>query len=171
MDLHSMRHPVKTGLFLCGTAAVICSTLLWVNTYALDGLLPNLVAPFIDDTEYAAGYSASGFRRVAVGMSESEVRHYVGQPLGESWHYGSFANPTIVSFEASGKVSGVFAAHDRNEVQLHGRSREAVRAALGAPDRIYWSYTRSPHNSSYRVRVIEFSRNRVAQVYHHYYGD
>jgi len=40
-----------------------------------------------------------------------------------------------------------------------------VRQALGAPDEVCWSYSRSPANRHYRVRVLCFADGRVVEIF------
>lgn len=79
-----------------------------------------------EDTEYAPGYSESGFRRIHEGMSQSEVEQWVGRPLDvvgpeggepkeESWLYTR--SPTskdyrrrIVTFR-EGRVSHILSEY------------------------------------------------------------
>jgi hypothetical protein len=71
------------------------------DAYFLDGLLGESRAlVFGDTTKYADGYSERAFRNVRAGMSESEVRSAIGEPLsvfktadgGIGWRYSGSKN-------------------------------------------------------------------------------
>ena len=76
-----------------------------------------------EDTEYAAGYSPDAFKKVAIGMSEAEVKALLGPPLetyapgpatrGEyGWRYARSARGGSYRIRAllfrSGRVSEIF---------------------------------------------------------------
>jgi len=66
-------------LLACGCAALLVAL---YPMLALDGLSMELVLVTItEDTEYAPGYTTSGFRDVRPGMSEFQVLDLLGPPL------------------------------------------------------------------------------------------
>lgn len=64
---------------------IVCvvGALIAVNTYLVDGVVGSgLRLIFGDDTVYATAYSEAAFRRIAIGMTEDQVRALLGEPLG-----------------------------------------------------------------------------------------
>jgi hypothetical protein len=111
------------------TAAVLATLLtLSLPFVMLDGWPWSLVRfAWEDDTEFAPGYSAVGFRLVRVGMSPAEGVAAVGPPLER---------------------------YPIPETADEG-----------------WRWTRSPHDRSYRVRVIIFRNGTVFEKHSDFYVD
>ncbi len=120
-----------------------------------------------EDTEYASGFSERSFQSVRIEDSEADVRRVMAVPLGEWWGYRS-AGPDgcpVVYFN-----SGVATAERHVEACSRrgvrpGMPAADVRHALGAPDEVCWSYSRSPGNRRYRVRVVCFADGRVVEIF------
>lgn len=66
-------------------ACALSVPVLWGSHIASpDGLAGEVCSATLGDhTEYAAAYSASGFRRIRVGMSAEQVRQLLGKPLDQ----------------------------------------------------------------------------------------
>ena len=64
----------------------------------LDGFL--LSRLFQEDTVYAEGYTDEGFRQVHIGMSETEVRQLLGDPL-ETYMPRQGVNRTSLQYSRS----------------------------------------------------------------------
>jgi hypothetical protein len=71
----------KTALICAGLLAVFVASLVGLHLWLIDGLDGWLWSRFLtEDTKYTAGYTDSGFRRVHVGMSETEALSLLGPP-------------------------------------------------------------------------------------------
>jgi hypothetical protein len=67
---------------------LLASILAGAHAWTLDGIEGLVFGSFLrEDTVYAPGYTDSGFRRVAVGMSRSQVEALIGAPQHE-WPVG-----------------------------------------------------------------------------------
>ena len=77
----------KRSLLLVG--ALVCGALIYSGFRAfpllmLDGASAELFLLWLDDpTQYSNGYSHSKFRSVDIGMTESEVKALLGDPMSE----------------------------------------------------------------------------------------
>jgi len=120
-----------------------------------------------EDTEYAAGFSERSFRSVGYGDRDTDVRHLLGPPLREWWHYPPTApgQCLFVFFEPD----VVSTAPQREPCSPRGiqpgMTRDDVRRALGPPAGVCWAYTRSPGDRRYRARAICFSNGRVVELF------
>jgi inner membrane protein len=120
-----------------------------------------------EDTEYASGFSDRSFQTIRIGESDTDVRRLMGAPLGEWWGYrptGQDGCP-VVYFE-----SGIATAERHTEACSRrgvrpGMPHTHVHQALGAPDHVCWSYSRSPGHGRYRVRVACFSEGKVVEIF------
>lgn len=146
--------------------------MLLTHRWLLDGLPGwTLATVYQDDTQYAPGYSDKAFRTVRDGMMEEEVIALLGAPLGMSWVFERTASErVVVSFGTDGKVEHVYPLDNFLRI-ANGTETNILQAGIGAPDRRIFAYSRSPHDSSYRVRVIHVAGGRVTGKIHEYYLD
>jgi inner membrane protein len=116
-----------------------------------------------DDTIFAPGFSDGTLSRVTRGDTYDQVRARLGPPLREFLDYDRLDTCGVVFLE--GEVVGDALPADlcRARGVLPGASR-AIVAALGAPVRHCWWYSRSPDRGYYRGRIVCFEHQRVAQV-------
>lgn len=162
---------------LLGVGAI---TAFGVQSRCLDGVV-GLVAPvFLDtDTSYAPGYTERAFRAVSVGTVPAQVESLLGKPLTESWTYGSRYGtqdvPCAILWIRDGKVEELSRPASATSCVAQsirkGQTALAVRSAVGPPAEMHWMYSSSPTGHSYRERVIEFDRDRVAKVFAQFYID
>ena len=140
-----------SALLLLGLAIGGCAHVL-----LLDGLT-GAILPFFygDDTVYARGYSDTKFRRVTEGMTPAEVAALLGRPLREVREYEQGASRLEVEIDEDGRV----------------RSGSLPASDLRPPSVALWSFTRTPSDSSYRVRVVRFRNGLVEKTVHEYYLD
>ena len=81
---------MKKIYFTTATFLIVGASMYAIHRWSLDGvdgMLLGLVLP--DDTVYAEQYSDAGFRQVAIGVSEAEVRRILGPPLEIGAHDGA----------------------------------------------------------------------------------
>jgi hypothetical protein len=122
----------------------------------LDGLTGAVLPVFYgDDTIYARGYSDTKFRRITTGMTPAEVVALLGRPLREVREYEHRAGRLAVEIDEDGRV----------------RSGAPPESDLGPPSAAVWSFTKTPNDSSYRVRVVRFRNGLVERIIHEYYVD
>jgi hypothetical protein len=109
----------RLGLLVGGV--FVASVLFQVTT--LDGWQGVFLPLFSEDSEtvYAPGYSYIAFRKVRIGMRDSEVRELIGEPLkvvakpaGDVWVYSDSATSRSyrmreVLFDQRGRVVEVMA--------------------------------------------------------------
>ncbi len=152
-----------------GVVAVLVAIGAWSHFASLDGA-SGLVLRWIlrDDTEFARGYSDAAFRAVHAGMSGEEVAALLGQPLGEVW---------MIEPKNSDRCLSVYFESDR---VVHGcESRGVVRGMLkadvtnriGRVTAVSWLYSRSPHDTHYRMRVVHLDQGRTTDVLSGWYFD
>ncbi len=62
--------------------AAVAAMIIGIHLWLIDGI-GGLIwgSLFQEDTAYAAGYTARGWRAVRLGMAEDDVRGRIGQPL------------------------------------------------------------------------------------------
>jgi hypothetical protein len=146
--------------------------MLLIHLRLLDGLPGWTLATFYqDDTQYASGYADKAFRTVRDGMTEEELITLLGAPLGISWVFERTApERVVVSFGADGKVEHVYPLDNSLRIAI-GTEANLLQARMGAPSRKIFAYSRSPHDSSYRVRVVHVAGGRVTGKFHEYYVD
>ena len=161
-----MTRRVKRTLIV-SIALVVLATTLHVSL--LDGVDGWLLAKlYDDDTQYASGFSDARFRNVRVGDTEAEVIALLGPPLGESWRWDGGREAVQVSFDRDGRAEYVVPS---GRLRM-GISSSEIQSLMGQPpDLKIFSYTRSPNDGSYRVRVIHFRQGLVTQKLHEYYMD
>jgi hypothetical protein len=70
-----------------------------------EGLSPLSIMPFVDRTEYVAGYSNRRFLEVRAGMTRDEVIRLVGQPFGAFASYEDWRNETWVYSRTAGSAN------------------------------------------------------------------
>jgi hypothetical protein len=141
----------------------------WYHFTSLDGF-SGLVLKWIltDDTEYATGYSDSAFRTVHPGMSADQVLTSVGRPLGEVW---------MIEPRRTNKCLSVYFENDRI---VHGCESRGVTSGMAKADAntrvgvitgVSWLYSRSPHDTHYKMRVVHLDRGRTIDVLTGWYID
>jgi inner membrane protein len=134
-----------------------------------------------EDTAYATGFSETAFRTITPGMSDQEVRRFLGLPIGESWFYSPRGQPfqpamttsaasiqdecLAVSFNAGAVATAI----DRDACQKvgieRGMSVSDVERLLGSPPESCWRYSWSPRNRHHRMRMVCFANARVELVF------
>jgi inner membrane protein len=134
-----------------------------------------------EDTRFAAGYSESAFRVIAVGDAEDVVRGRLGEPLFESMYYMPKDSPFRSAMEmsaahlppgcfgAGGKAGVVHDAHDpdlcRSRGVVEGVSTKAdVLRILGTPTESCAEYSESPSHGHARLRMVCFLHGKVEMV-------
>lgn len=153
-----------------GFAVIILAAIgAWYHFTSLDGV-PGLVLRWIlrDDTQYSAGYSDSAFRAVHAGMSAEEVLTTLGRPLGEVW---------MIETKPTDKCLSVSLENDRI---VHGCESRGVMPGMlkadaanrvGVITGVSWLYSRSPHDTHYKMRVVHLDRGRTSDVLTGWYID
>jgi hypothetical protein len=139
---------------------------------ARDGVVNLPMSLLFEDTVYADGYSHAKFRTLQVGMTEAQVGATLGTPLGVTWMYQD-AQPALdgdrwLGFSASERVEHATVGGSR---QYFNKTAVEMRQLVGAPDSIWWSYSRSPGSHSFRIRDVEFRDGRVVRVRSEVYVD
>ena len=134
-----------------------------------------------EDTQYAAGFSETIFRRIERGQPIAQIRASAGEPLEEVWFY---FNPDESGEPADGRLPPCPAVPiESGHVVPDARTRESVAAMcehagvragmsvdaltdlLGSPTGMCWSYTRSRSRAGYyRARVVCFESGKVFDV-------
>jgi hypothetical protein len=140
----------------------------WFHFTSLDGV-SGLVLRWVlrDDTVYAAGYSDSAFRAVHAGMSEEQLLKSLGPPLGEVWMI------------QSKKTDSCLSVYFENDRVVHGcESRGVVpgmpkadASRVGVITGVSWFYSKSPHDTHYKMRVVHLDRGRTTDVLAGWYID
>jgi hypothetical protein len=75
---------IYSRLRLLLISSLIIASLIWLNSFLLDGLEGTSNSLLLgEDTYYSAGYSDSAFRKVKIGMTKDQVRALLGEPLSE----------------------------------------------------------------------------------------
>ena len=137
----------------------------------------NLLGSFLrEDVQFAPGYSEDRFRSIEAGQPEADVVAALGEPLNEAWTYlPGDMDPENLPAAALEKLRGCLAIVFRGgrvesalpdwDCQEHGIggdvSRGEVRLALGPPPQACWEYTDSPSGTTYRGRLVCFTRGTV----------
>jgi hypothetical protein len=145
--------------------ALICGC----HFYALDGLNGLIWRMGLgEDTVYGAGYTEGAFQRVRLTpfVSRQHVLEVLGAPLGEVWNYGT----DRVIFR-SGKIETIYGPGAKVSRLSRGMGRDAVLAAVGTPSSESWIYSRSQHDSNYRVRIVVLKKDRVSRTIHQFFVD
>ena len=142
----------------------------WCLLDGLDGWLLSTISR--DDTSYAPRYSTRGFRSISVGMTLSTVADRLGQPLAEIWTYQRGGEDYLVVDIANRHVLSSRGPGTPHTPQVKvGVPAEDVMKSLGVPVIVSWVFTKSMHDSSYRMRTIVFRDGRVDRTIHDYYWD
>ena len=93
------------------TIAALMATAAALQFWLLDGIQGEIASWTLGEhTEYSAGYSDEGFRRIEPGMSSEEVIRLIGEPLSrgqlqdgrEAWRYAW--SPTDSSYRVRAMV-------------------------------------------------------------------
>ena len=160
--------------------AALITVLFSVHYMFLDGVSGLIFAPvFGDTTTYAPRYSDSGFRRVRKGMSEQQIQDLIGSPLGETWGYVPLHERK--PYDSSDPCAWVHIRDGRVEEYVDPRcTKQGVRPFMPVPELakllgpttfVKWRYSESRVNSSYRIRVVDFSNGRVVEKVSEFYVD
>jgi hypothetical protein len=154
-------------LFVAIVVAVV--GLETVHVYSLEGLGGWFQACLAEkeDTVYAPGFSEAAFRRVRVGMTETEVLGELTSPLSEVWFYAGGSTGTMIGFTGN-RVDHLSGAANRVAV---GATRESVRTVLGEPQEKSLVYSRSKADNSYHVRTVILRNGKVSQRVAEFYVD
>jgi hypothetical protein len=71
-----MRRTIASATLIAVVTALVC-----LHMWLLDGLDGTVLGIALrEDTAYASGYSAAGFRGLTMGMSQAEVEERLGPP-------------------------------------------------------------------------------------------
>lgn len=117
----------KKLTWMAAVAALSGALLLGLHAWLIDGLDGLLWGALLrEDTAYAAGYTAGGWRSIRIGMTQADVRTAIGDPL-QGW------------------------TNQDSSVSMR------------------WS--RSPGDTHYRCRVLQFSEGRVTEKHSEFYVD
>lgn len=152
---------------LLASAMVILGAGAWLDHWSLEGVTGLLMnAVLSHDTEYAAQYTDRAFRSVSVGMSETDVKRSLGPPLGIVWiyHVSGQTSCNSVYFENEAVVTWSSDLCEAVGVRRHMSVVEASRR-LPQPEGISWIYSRSPHKTNYKERVVTFEKGVVIKKY------
>lgn len=144
------------------------------HSLLLDGLDGWLLSTFYqDDTTYAPRYSDAKFRSVTAGMDRAKVTALLGRPLHETWIYEHDAvNHLVLSIDLLGQVQAVSGPGASSHPNIQpGVSVATARSVLGPPSIETWAFTKTLHDSSYKVRVVVFRGGIVERKIHEYYWD
>jgi hypothetical protein len=141
----------------------------WYHFTSLDGV-SGLVLRWVlrDDTEFARGYSDSAFRALHRGMSEEQVLTLLGRPLGEVW---------MLEPKKTDRCLSVYLENDRivhgceSRGVLPGMLKSDVTSRVGLVTAVSWLYSKSPHDTHYRMRVVHSDRGRTTDVLTGWYFD
>jgi hypothetical protein len=146
---------------------VVVSVGATVHFYLLDGLDGWFWSRgFVEDTQYSAGYSDSGFRRVRGSMDEGQVKRLIGEPLREVWWYESEIE-LVIEGGALTSIGGRD-GNKRGRSLTAGMTAEVVEASLGKPTKKRWVFSRSANGNSYRTRIVGFLGSHVSEKIHYF---
>jgi len=119
-----------------------------------------------EDTEYAWGFSERSFKTIGPGESDADVRRLIGAPLAEWWVYRSGPDGCPAVYFKSDIVTPERLVESCSRRGIRpGLSRTDVHDALGPAGGVCWSYSRSPGQRHYRVRVVCFSEGKVVEIF------
>lgn len=154
------------------------------------------------ETAFAPGYTEHKFDMVQIGNDSNRVVELIGPPLrvdhqsfSELWMYGTHPNvhfsnglfikqgtipipKLVVYFGSDGLVKSIY-GDEGVSLQLQGKDKDTVRAALGLPAEtktnkgiFIFSYTEGKHSESFDVRAVIFNeQGRVLEKKSFYYRD
>jgi len=78
----NVRHEEMKRIVTIGSLlAILIGILTSVHFYSLDGLVGLIFSHVGDTTVYSKSYTDAAFRKVRIGMTESEVLGILGEPL------------------------------------------------------------------------------------------
>ncbi len=188
------KPPKRYCLVYCLIAVLI---LIFVGIFVhhntldgLDGLFLRLLF-FERNTVFAQGYSDKAFKKIKIGMSSSEVISLVGSPLRQLQWYAANPEGEIDRFFMGVRfVEGVvqnfwlkneklnaltefapdFSLDKLKKVRIGMHIRE-VHRVLGEPLGETFVYSKTPNDSSYRVRVVIIEKGFVTKRFAHFYVD
>lgn len=156
----------KAGIVLIALVIIIGA---WFHFTSLDGVSGFVLRWVLkDDTEYAAGYSDSAFRAVHAGMSAEQVLTSLGRPLGEGW---------MIEPKPTDKCLSVYLENDRivhgceSRGIMPGMLKADASSRVGVITGVSWLYSRSPHDTHYKMRVVHLDRGRTTDVMAGWYID
>lgn len=137
-----------------------------------------------EDTAFSDGFSERAFRAVRRGDAGSDVIVRLGRPVRESWYYTPALQPVVratelaasafpdecltTMFEQGRLTSALAQAPCRMRGIERGMSTADVERRLGPPAESCWSYSWSPGNRPFRVRMVCFVSGRVDAVVSHW---
>jgi len=126
----------------------------------LDGLAESAFILFDDSTVYASGYSDQHFCRLRIGLTRDQVLALLGEPLLETWVYGSESEPPFVYL-----VQGLVADGYGDPPGLRvGMASSEVQKILGSPKEVSFVYTKRSSDTSYRQRSVGLIDGRVTRI-------
>jgi hypothetical protein len=151
---------MKRAAFFVLGAVMVAVIAVAVSYYSKDlpRSNPVLLALFPNDTNYSPGYRESGFREIVPGMTASEVRDRLGQPL------------SIREF-AQGRFVREFAVTEGGSPESGGAQLE--QAQPKEPDQLAFIYSEPGRRfDNYYVRTVVVDRTgRVISKGAEFYSD
>jgi inner membrane protein len=166
----------------CGLALWAGSTWLVVSVDPAREAVVGMIVR--EDTAYSRGYSERRFRAIVRGDSQADVIGRLGSPVRQIWFYPPERQPDLRAADAAASEFGgecltaIFEDGALTSAQAggpcatrgieRGMSPQRVEQLLGIPAESCWSYTWSPRNRHYRVRVVCFVGGRVDEIVRHW---
>jgi hypothetical protein len=102
------------------------------------------------------------------GMSDEEVARLLGRPLGEVW---------MIEPKNSDRCLSVYFENDRvvrgceSRGVVRGMPKADAMGRVGRVTGVSWLYSRSPHDTHYRMRVVHLDQGRTTDVLSGWYFD
>jgi hypothetical protein len=101
-------------------------------------------------------------------MKDEEVLTLLGRPLGEVWMIEPKEGDRCLSiYLQDDKV--VYGCENRGVAT--GMPKSEVTNRVGRVKSVSWLYSRSPHDTHYRMRVVHLAQGRVTDVLTGWYLD
>jgi hypothetical protein len=116
------------------------------------------------ETSRHSDAGCSGYR----SMSEEDVAGLPGRPLGEVW---------MIEPKNSDRCLSVYFENDRvvhgceSRGVMRGMLKADVTGRVGRVTGVSWLYSRSPHDTHYRMRVVHLDQGRTTDVLSGWYFD
>jgi inner membrane protein len=151
----------RRGLTVAMMLAWITAVWMIVSTDPLREAAVGLILR--EDTKYTPGYSEADFRRIAVGMSEDDVRRLLPTPYAEDRRYPPVSVPgcRVIRLELGKVVTALQPEHCAADGVTPGMPAAALNARMGRAGVYCWHYTWSPSRRHYRERLICVERGQV----------
>jgi len=151
----------------CGIVGIVALGGCSAN-WSLDGVSGVVFGIVLnEDTVYAGGYSDWAFLAIQPGMTPQQVRRLIGAPIGENW---------ILTEENRASCFNVYFENDRvvygcEALGIPEGMTITVVASRLKPHEVVWRYSKSPGDTHYKMRIVEFADGLVTKVVSGWYLD